>query len=265
MSFLLLLLSVGSSLVLQLNSGQEIVLEHRIADFGKTSDFDLTGPVKFLGLFCCNTSNAFSNSLESNFIAVIEEGECYFQQKVKNAYDIGAIAVVVYGNSSYSDATELVSMSTRSNEPQPPIPAVFVRSTDWITLSQAVNATLDKRGNTPYVPPNNTRRIAGLIFLVLLLVIACPIVVVLLSIPLNILWRRIWALTLASRIVGREFDSIDHDQIRETTCSICLEDFSPADQVKSLPVCNHVFHSACIDPWLRANDICPICRTVINV
>lgn len=42
-------------------------------------------------------------------------------------------------------------------------------------------------------------------------------------------------------------------------CAICLQTYDLGDSVKTLP-CLHQFHCACIDPWLRNNAICPVCK-----
>ncbi|XP_068622604.1 E3 ubiquitin-protein ligase RNF115-like isoform X2 [Battus philenor] len=44
-----------------------------------------------------------------------------------------------------------------------------------------------------------------------------------------------------------------------TTCSICWENFMEGESVSRL-VCEHIFHSACIRPWLQLHATCPICR-----
>ncbi|KAJ0657513.1 putative transcription factor C2H2 family [Helianthus annuus] len=44
-------------------------------------------------------------------------------------------------------------------------------------------------------------------------------------------------------------------------CSICLGDYMPADVVRMLPECGHLFHVGCIDTWLKAHPTCPMCRT----
>ncbi|XP_022983126.1 RING-H2 finger protein ATL70-like [Cucurbita maxima] len=44
-------------------------------------------------------------------------------------------------------------------------------------------------------------------------------------------------------------------------CSICLGDYKNEDVLRLLPDCGHMFHSGCIDPWLRLNPSCPVCRT----
>ncbi|KAK3124476.1 hypothetical protein QOZ80_7BG0587050 [Eleusine coracana subsp. coracana] len=44
-------------------------------------------------------------------------------------------------------------------------------------------------------------------------------------------------------------------------CPVCLETYADADVVRVLPDCAHVFHRACVDPWLRLRPTCPVCRT----
>ncbi|XP_021295308.1 E3 ubiquitin-protein ligase SDIR1 isoform X2 [Herrania umbratica] len=45
----------------------------------------------------------------------------------------------------------------------------------------------------------------------------------------------------------------------ELTCSVCLEQVSVGDLIRSLP-CLHQFHASCIDPWLRQQGTCPVCK-----
>ena len=46
------------------------------------------------------------------------------------------------------------------------------------------------------------------------------------------------------------------------SCSVCLAEFCLHDPVKQLP-CKHYFHTDCIEPWLKENSTCPICRNQI--
>lgn len=46
-------------------------------------------------------------------------------------------------------------------------------------------------------------------------------------------------------------------------CAICLEDFQVGQFCQVFPVCNHIFHSDCIDHWLQKKSTCPICRSRI--
>jgi E3 ubiquitin-protein ligase RNF38/44 len=45
------------------------------------------------------------------------------------------------------------------------------------------------------------------------------------------------------------------------TCSVCLGAFQTGETVRLLPVCLHLYHVECIDPWLDAHSTCPICRS----
>ncbi|KAL3742917.1 hypothetical protein ACJRO7_018254 [Eucalyptus globulus] len=47
---------------------------------------------------------------------------------------------------------------------------------------------------------------------------------------------------------------------QENTCSICLSEYKPEDVLRTIPACEHSFHAHCIDPWLKRNAICPLCR-----
>lgn len=47
-------------------------------------------------------------------------------------------------------------------------------------------------------------------------------------------------------------------------CSICYLNFKKTDQVIYLPECTHVFHSPCIQQWLKEHTTCPLCRIDIK-
>ena len=41
----------------------------------------------------------------------------------------------------------------------------------------------------------------------------------------------------------------------------CLQVFEPQEEVIKLPCFkSHIFHTACLTPWLKAHSTCPICR-----
>ncbi|XP_031274555.1 uncharacterized protein LOC116133021 [Pistacia vera] len=47
------------------------------------------------------------------------------------------------------------------------------------------------------------------------------------------------------------------------SCAVCLEDFEPKETVMLTP-CEHMFHEACIVPWVRSQGQCPVCRFVLS-
>lgn len=56
----------------------------------------------------------------------------------------------------------------------------------------------------------------------------------------------------------------DYTHWAQPTCPICLDDFIPRETtVRSLP-CHHIYHPACIDPFLLDNSsLCPVCKAEV--
>ncbi|KAM7280122.1 hypothetical protein ACFE04_007256 [Oxalis oulophora] len=46
----------------------------------------------------------------------------------------------------------------------------------------------------------------------------------------------------------------------DNVCPICLSEYETNDTLRSIPECNHYFHSDCVDEWLKINATCPLCR-----
>ncbi|KAH0454661.1 hypothetical protein IEQ34_016585 [Dendrobium chrysotoxum] len=49
-------------------------------------------------------------------------------------------------------------------------------------------------------------------------------------------------------------------------CSICLVNYDDEEEDKTLRLlseCGHLFHAMCVDPWLRQQWTCPMCRSSV--
>ena len=55
----------------------------------------------------------------------------------------------------------------------------------------------------------------------------------------------------------------DIDDEDSEKCTVCLTEFEIGEDVRRLP-CMHLFHTGCVDQWLRTNKRCPICRVDIE-
>lgn len=55
-------------------------------------------------------------------------------------------------------------------------------------------------------------------------------------------------------------ESLELPDPNNKTCPICLGEYQSKEILRTIPECNHYFHSGCIDEWLRKTPTCPLCR-----
>jgi len=53
-------------------------------------------------------------------------------------------------------------------------------------------------------------------------------------------------------------------QVTCEECAVCFESFIRDDKVQQLPICGHVFHPQCLEPWLKQRGSCPSCRRPVD-
>ena len=55
---------------------------------------------------------------------------------------------------------------------------------------------------------------------------------------------------------------VDELKIKDQkSCTICLSNYEKDEEVSYLNTCGHLFHTTCVDKWLREfNHKCPVCR-----
>ncbi|VVB11664.1 unnamed protein product [Arabis nemorensis] len=65
---------------------------------------------------------------------------------------------------------------------------------------------------------------------------------------------------LIQRIPTEVFSGLLKVGSTSITCTICIDDYCIGDKLRILP-CQHKFHAACIDSWLRLwRSFCPVCK-----
>jgi hypothetical protein len=107
---------------------------HLVGDLSPLFDSDIEGAIDWAdGVAPGNGDgcSAFPADAFDGVVALIERGNCTFQDKVTNAFDSGAITAIIFNN----EASDLVLMSGDTQE----IPATFIGQSDgqaivtWIT------------------------------------------------------------------------------------------------------------------------------------
>ena len=57
-----------------------------------------------------------------------------------------------------------------------------------------------------------------------------------------------------------EVENQNQHEDEEIECTICLSTFEEGQSIRTI-MCLHQFHKDCIDPWLKKEGTCPICKT----
>ncbi len=64
---------------------------------------------------------------------------------------------------------------------------------------------------------------------------------------------------IVSELPETKIDDINKLDNDKKNCVICMEDFKNGDVTTNLP-CLHMFHTNCIQSWLKKQNTCPICK-----
>ncbi|CAK0894907.1 unnamed protein product, partial [Prorocentrum cordatum] len=63
---------------------------------------------------------------------------------------------------------------------------------------------------------------------------------------------------LVAELPREKYNPDCHHDLQE--CELCLVEYEVGDELMRLP-CMHLFHSACVAPWLQKANSCPVCQT----
>jgi len=63
--------------------------------------------------------------------------------------------------------------------------------------------------------------------------------------------------TIEQIAAGTQIETVDAD---EEICTICQDRMAAGSEARAIRVCDHRFHTECIDTWFQRSVICPTCR-----
>ncbi|XP_058952272.2 RING finger protein 150-like [Pocillopora verrucosa] len=217
-----------------------------------------------------NGCNVFNVAVDRKpWIALIKRGVCNFKNKIINARNHNATAVVIYDN---KDSDEVVHMSHVGADT---IVAVSIKRNLGVELADA----LVNRTKAVYVEISVGETISKKRWQVnptsVLFVSVSFIVLMVISLAWLVFYyvqrfryvhardkteKRLTSAAkkaiakLPTRTVNKKTEDDESDN-----CAVCLDGYKAGDVVRILP-CQHEFHKLCIDPWLVEHRTCPMCK-----
>lgn len=110
--------------------------------------------------------------------------------------------------------------------------------------------------------------ILGVLMVTAMIWFSSPLLLLLcicICLPFVLTLARVWGLhEEGAKLPTRKYGSQDTDNMQEPpNCAVCMNPFERDEALRILP-CEHEYHQACVDQWLRIKKDCPLCRTVID-
>ncbi|KAK5605384.1 hypothetical protein CRENBAI_025583 [Crenichthys baileyi] len=216
----------------------------------------------------CGPEAVYSqNSSSQPWIALVKRGNCTFSEKINAAKLQGAAGVVVYNVDGSGNGTTHMSHSEADE-----IVAIMIGNIQGTEIARSVkNGTLIYMGidlGSPHGPWMDTY---WLYFLsIAFFIVTAASIAYLVFISAN----RLFSLSRhrrtekrlkseAKKAIGRlEVHTLkrgDELTSSDSVCAVCIESYKGGEVVTVL-TCDHIFHKACIEPWLLERRTCPMCK-----
>jgi len=199
------------------------------------------------------------------WIALVQQGDCTYIDKVRNMQASGAIGIVVGSNNPLAG---LLTMQSSGDVSDVIIPAVYITYDDYIEVLEEFHHISLNDSDIPFVPVrlNKSDQQYWPIINIIIARIIAPVIIMVFLYTVVFRFRRTYRTKETNRrqvhvqiLPKRNYSSKDADQ-DHNVCSICLEEYVDGDELRILP-CKHEFHVACVDPWLLLRKkFCPLCK-----
>ncbi|XP_068264524.1 E3 ubiquitin-protein ligase RNF130 isoform X4 [Nyctibius grandis] len=202
------------------------------------------------------------------WIALLQRGNCTFREKILRAASHNATAVVIYNNISSEEPVTMTHQGTGD------IVAVMITESkvkEILNYLEKNISVLMAIAVGSRVPPKNFSRgslvFVSISFIVLMIISSAWLIFYFIQ---KIRYtsardrnqRRLG--DAAKKAIGKLTTRTVKKGDKETDpdfdhCAVCIESYKQNDVVRILP-CKHVFHKACVDPWLSEHCTCPMCK-----
>ncbi|XP_077197043.1 RING finger protein 148 [Paroedura picta] len=235
--------------------------------FGKASPLKKVSgvvvPPEELHQNACSSLTSFVKPVNSvSWIALIMRGQCSFVKKISVASEKGATGVIIYNSPGTGD-----NIFPMFNFGAEDIVAVMIGNLigmDLLHLIQngiQIGVTIDV-GKHHY-PGLNRYMCSIFVFLAFILVYCTYHCIGKLRRARSPTESCQEEVDIKAIINQLELQTLREDDkevgSNSESCAVCLETYKPKDVARVLR-CRHLFHQACVDPWLLKNQTCPVCK-----
>lgn len=217
----------------------------------------------------CGPDPLYNRSSSSPpWIALIKRGNCTFSEKINAAKRQGAAGVLVYNIDGSGNSTTHMSHPDAAD-----VVAVMIGNIQGMEIVKLVKNGTEVQMfidvGSPHGPWMDSY---WLYFLsIAFFVVTAAAITYFVFVSANRLYilnrhrrseRRLK--NEAKKAIGRlQVRTLKRDD-EETTndshmCAVCIESYKPGEVVTVL-TCDHIFHKACIEPWLLERRTCPMCK-----
>ncbi|XP_042348036.1 E3 ubiquitin-protein ligase RNF128-like [Plectropomus leopardus] len=208
------------------------------------------------------------NSSSPPWIALVKRGNCTFSEKINAAKRQGAAGVVVYNVDGSGNSTTHMAHSDAAG-----IVAIMIGNAQGMEVVRLVRNGTDVQMlidvGSPHGPWIDTY---WLYFLsIAFFIVTAASIAYFVFISANRIYNLSMHRRAEKRLKSEAKKAIKRLQVRtlktgdkEATsdsymCAVCIENYK-AGEVVTVLTCEHIFHKACIEPWLLDRRTCPMCK-----
>nr|XP_056718134.1 E3 ubiquitin-protein ligase RNF149 [Euleptes europaea] len=202
------------------------------------------------------------------WIALVAQGGCRLQDKVAHAARRRAVAVVVYSEPRFGNATLSMPHAGTGNTV-----VIMVGYPKGMEILEPVRRGIPVKMTIDVGTRHIQEYITGQSVVFVAIAFITMMIISLAWLIFFYIQRFLYTGTqfgnqghrkkikkaigqLNLHIVKHEDKGLDVDA---ENCAVCIENYKPKDTVRILP-CKHIFHRKCIDPWLLDHRTCPMCK-----
>ncbi|XP_054900760.1 E3 ubiquitin-protein ligase RNF128a [Poeciliopsis prolifica] len=215
----------------------------------------------------CRSGIFYGRNSSEDWIALVKRGNCTFSEKINIAMKQGAAGVVVYNVEGSGNSTTFMSHPDTGDAI-----AIMIGNLQGTEIANLVqNGTVVKMFIKPGSAHGPWMDTYWLYFLsIAFFIVTAASIAYFVFISANRLYSMSRHMRTEKRLKSEAKKAIGRLEVitlkrgnelttSDAMCAVCIESYK-AGEVVTVLTCDHIFHKACIEPWLLERRTCPMCK-----